>query len=221
MSQTDAPQASATQPAEPKRRSPIRLLVLLGLLAIVLGAFLFDLFYMYDAVNAATVRLQAAADEMSARPRKDGNNQFLTKEGAAQAIGFQPTRSRVEGGQLIEQYRWWGALPLERRYIEAIYQDADGQRYDHYTISNPDIYGNDVDPEAVKLNSDSPASDPATPQPETSSAGEGKTPGDVKTTPAGEDPVPSAYPSTPNVNDSSPDESDAKDKPAEDDPNET
>ena len=149
MSQTDAPQTSATQPAEPKRGSPIRLLVLLGVLAIVLGAFLVDLFIMFDAVNAATVRLQAAADEMASQPHENGKPQFLSREEVAQAIGFQPTSSRVENGTLIEQYRWWGALPLERRYIQVVYADPDGKNYGSYTINNRDIFGNDIDPEAA------------------------------------------------------------------------
>jgi hypothetical protein len=149
MSQTDAPQASVTQPAEPKRGSPIRLIVLLGVLAIVLGAFLVDLFVMFDAVNAATVRLQAAADEMASQPHENGRPQFLSREEVAQAIGFQPTSSRVENGALIEQYRWWGALPLERRYIQVVYADPDGKNYGSYTINNRDIFGNDIDPEAA------------------------------------------------------------------------
>jgi hypothetical protein len=215
MSQTDAPQTSVAQPAEPKRGAPIRLIVLLGILAVVLGAFLVDLFYMFDAVNTATVRLQAAADEMAERPRKDGKAQFLTKEGVAAAIGFAPTTSKVEGGRLVEHYRWWGALPLERRFIMVEYEDEAGTAYKGYEISNRDIFGNDVDPEAVNLNSDSPPSDPAnsSPPPDAPPPGNGQTP------PEREDSHPPT--DSPPPAESSPEESDTPDKSAESDPNET
>lgn len=163
MSQVDAPQPSATLPAEPKKGSPVRLVVLLGILAVVLGAFLVDLFYMFDAVNAAAVRLQVAADEMAKRPSEKGQSQSLTREAVATAIGFQPSTSKVEGGRLIEQYRWWGALPLERRYIQAFYSDADGKRYESYSINNRDIYGNDNDPDAVAADKQVPVDPNAVP----------------------------------------------------------
>ena len=143
MSQVDAPQPSATQPAEPKKGSPIRLIVLLGILAIVLTGFLVDLFWMYDQVKAASDRLQKAADEIAERPREEGKPQFLSREDVAKAIGFQPTTAKVENDQLIEHYRWWGALPLERRFIMVKYADSNGKYYSGYEISNRDIFGQD------------------------------------------------------------------------------
>jgi hypothetical protein len=139
------------------------LIVLLGILAIVLGAFLVDLFYMFDAVNAAAVRLQTAADEMAKRPSEKGKSQFLTQEGVVAAIGFAPTNSKVESGKLIEQYRWWGALPLERRYIQVFYSDAEGTNYDSFSINNRDIYGNDNDPEAGAAGNQAPVDPSAVP----------------------------------------------------------
>ena len=144
MSQVDASQPSATQPAEPKKGTPIRLIVLLAILAVVLTGFLVDLFWMYDQVKAASERLQKAADEIAERPREDGKPQFLSREEVAQAIGFQPTRSEVgEDGKLVEHYRWWGPLPLERRYIVAFYNDKEGKYYNTYRISNRNILGQD------------------------------------------------------------------------------
>lgn len=151
MSQLDSSQPAATQPVEPKKSSPVRLIVLLSVLAIVLTGFMVDMFWMYDSVDAAAQRLQAAADEMAGRPREEGKDQRLTREDVAQAIGFQPTTSKVEGDRLIEHYRWWGPLPLQRRFIMVDYSDAEGKAYNSYEISNPDIFGKDIDPDAIKL----------------------------------------------------------------------
>jgi len=177
-------------------------MVLLGVLAIVLSGFLVDMFWMYDSVKAASDRLQKAADEMAQRPNENGKAQFLSREGVATAIGFQPTTSKVENGRLIEQYRWWGSLPLPRRFIEVIYSDPDGSQYDKYEISNRDIFGNDVDPDEV--NKEQP---PATP------ADAGGTATDPSQTPSPPMPTGITGPPTPSGNEpagkeeSSPDES--------------
>jgi hypothetical protein len=164
MSQVDTPQSSATQPAEPKKGTPIRLILLLGILAVVLAAFLVDLFWMYDQVKAASERLQKAADEMAERPREEGKPQFLSHDEVAQAIGFAPTISEIdEEDRLIEHYRWWGSLPLKRRYIVARYKDKEGRQYSGYTISNRDIFGQDEE-EAMQQNQ-SPASSEPVPAP--------------------------------------------------------
>jgi hypothetical protein len=163
MSQIDAPQPAATHPAEPKKASPIRLIVLLAILAVVLTGFLVDMFVMYDSVKAASLRLQAAADEIAKRPREDGKSNYLAREGVAEAIGFRPTSSNLdENGRLVEYYRWWGSLPLQRRFIMVVYEDADGERYSGYEISNRNIYGQDEDDEALQVEQQ-PASTDATP----------------------------------------------------------
>lgn len=174
MSQIDAPQPAATQPVEPKKASPIRLMVLLVVLAIVLTGFLVDMFVMYDSVKAAAMRLQAAADATAERPRDKGKNDWLSREEVANAIGFQPTSSTVDAdGRLVEYYRWWGSLPLQRRFIMVEYVDGEGKIYNSYQISNRNIYGQDEDEEALKVEQ-SPSeegSTPATPMPPTPGTG--------------------------------------------------
>lgn len=165
MSQTESSPPAATQSAEPKRSSPIRLIVLLGILGILLAAFLVDMFVMYDSVNAAAARLQAASDETAGRSVKDSEEQQLTREGVVKAIGFEPTNNKVENGQLKEYYRWWGALPLQRRFIEVIYADQEGKHFVSYEISNRDIMGRDVDPDVAKPGQQTPAGDPEAPVP--------------------------------------------------------
>jgi len=165
MSQTDATQTSTTQPEVPKQGSPVRLIVLLLVLAVVLGAFLVDIFYMYDSVKAASERLQSAADTMAERPRENGKAQFLTRDGVAEAIGFSPTTAAVEDGRLVEHYRWWGSVPLQRRFIMVEYDDEGGTRYKGFEISNRDIFGNDEDPDVLSTtppSTPSPNPDPGT-----------------------------------------------------------
>lgn len=137
-------QPAVTQPVETKKGSPVRLIVLLCILGVVLAAFLVDMFVMRDSVKAAEKRLVAAANERSEQPfQKNGENPFLTREGVAQAIGFAPTNSEVEGGMLIEYFRWWGSLPLQRRYLKVIYEDEQGQKYHDYEIANAGFFGDE------------------------------------------------------------------------------
>jgi hypothetical protein len=138
-------------------------MVLLGILAIVLGAFLVDIFVMYDSVNAAVVRLNNADREASARAVTKDTSNFLSREGVEQAIGFKPTTSKVENGQLIEHYRWWGSLPLERRFIMVKYTDEQGKRYASSEVNNRNIFGEDVDEDAVNPDQQSPPGDPGQP----------------------------------------------------------
>jgi hypothetical protein len=171
MSHIDAPRPAATQPVEPKKASPIRLIVLLGILAIVLGAFLVDMFVMYDSVNAAVVRLNDADREASARAFDKDNPNSLSREGVEQAIGFKPTTSKVENGKLVEHYRWWGSLPLERRFIMVTYDDEQGKKYSQSEVSNRTIFGEDEDADAIEAEKQQPvpagASETPTPSPPT------------------------------------------------------
>jgi len=156
MSHIDTPQPAATQPVEPKKASPIRLIVLLGILAIVLGAFLVDMFVMYDLVNAAVVRLNDADREASARAFEKDNPNSLSREGVEQAIGFKPTTSKVEDGKLVEHYRWWGSLPLERRFIMVTYDDEQGKKYSKSEVSNRNIFGEDKDEDVIEAEQQQP-----------------------------------------------------------------
>ena len=154
-------QPAVTQPVEAKKGSPVRLIVLLGILGIVLTAFLVDMFVMYDSVKAAEKRLVETSRELAQKPfEANGESPYLTREAVAKVIGFAPTNSTAEGGQLKEYYRWWGALPLQRRFIEVIYKDEEGTRYDHFQISNSRLFGPDDDEllrqEAERLQQQSP-----------------------------------------------------------------
>lgn len=164
MSQTESSPPAATQPAEPKRSSPIRLIVLLAVLGVLLIAFLVDMFVMYDSVNAAAKRLNAAAMDASASSIEGDSTGFLPREGVVKAIGFEPTNSRIVDGKLVEKYRWWGAIPLERRFLEVNYDDEEGEKYQGYTISNANIFGQDVDEEAKPVQQE-PGADPEAPVP--------------------------------------------------------
>jgi len=182
MSQLDSPQP-ATRPAEPKPSSPVRLIVLLAILGIVLAGFLVDTFMMYDQVKAASKRLEAAANEVAGQSFDKSKPAWLSHEEVAKAIGFQPTNSNVEDGRLVEHYRWWGSIPLQRRFIMVMYDDVEGQRYSGYEISNRNIFGQDEDDLAKEVEPP-----PEQPQPEGGEAPpQGSMPMPMPGNPAGSD----------------------------------
>ena len=134
-------------PATPeKKSSPVRLIVLLSILAVLFAAWMYDMFVMYDQVKVAGKRLAAAHDAKSARGvDTSSSDNFMKTAEVQESIGFAPTRSQVKDGVLVEEYRWWGALPLQRRYIRVKYKDKDGNEYDDFEVFNASMFGGDDD----------------------------------------------------------------------------
>jgi hypothetical protein len=174
MSQTPQSAPEAASPPAENKGSPVRLIVLLAILAVVFAGLMADLFYMYDAVEAASKRLTDENDKVAQRPVSKGKTDFLSKDDVKTVIGFGPSATKVEDGKLFEYYRWWGPLPLSRRSIEVIYADESGSKYDGHNIANPMMFGGDDDPAppfvpapgtessgAPSEGSPSPPSDPA------------------------------------------------------------
>ncbi len=150
MSET-APANPETAPT-PNKGSSIRLMVLLAILLVVLAGYLVDLFSMYDGVKAATKRLDAAHEEVAAKAvGPNEKHPYLSRDAVEKAIGFPPTTSSTESGVLVEFYRWWGAIPLQRRFIEVSYKDPEGKDYHSYKVSNPRLIGDDEAEEAAEL----------------------------------------------------------------------
>jgi hypothetical protein len=146
MSQTPSSAPETVSPPAEKKGSPARLIVLLVILGVVFGGLMADLFYMYDAVEAASKRLSEESDRVAQRPvTREGSN-HMTRDDVAKAIGFSPSATKVEGGQLYEYYRWWGPIPLSRRSIEVIYADEKGSRFKEHNVANPTMFGGDQDP---------------------------------------------------------------------------
>lgn len=146
MSQTSGSaheSAASSPPVTGKKQSPVRLIVLLVILGIVFAGLMADLFYMYDAVEAASQRIDDAAAKKAEQPySKDENtSNFLTRTEVREAVGFGPTTSVVENGQLKESYRWWGPIPFKRRYIEVTYGNAEGLAYVGHEVANAAMFG--------------------------------------------------------------------------------
>jgi hypothetical protein len=127
--------SSASPPA--KKGSPLRLLILLGVLGVLFVGLMVDMFVMRDAVNAAAARLNDAHVKINAKGINPGDEAvFLTKSDIQDTIGFAPTYSEVQNDQLVEYYRWWGPIPLKRRYIVVFYDDQEGTKYQKYEVAN-------------------------------------------------------------------------------------
>lgn len=150
---------SVSSPAETpaKPRSPVMLIVLLLIMFALGGVLIVDNYVYYPACEEAFSRLEEAAAEHSRKSLADTGNEhaFFTKEDVRRTIGFGPTSQEVvDGRYLKEYYRWWGSLPLNRRYITVVYADKDGKQFKAHQIEN--------EVEAANLAPDTPVPDKTT-----------------------------------------------------------
>jgi hypothetical protein len=114
------------------------LIVLLCIMFVLGGALLVDLYVFKPQCDAAGEALGEAVAAQGAKSIDvtGRDKAFLAKEEVQQVLKRQPTVSKVVDGHLKEYYCWWGPLRLPRRYITAIYEDADGKRLRAYYVEN-------------------------------------------------------------------------------------
>lgn len=142
----DAPRADGASPHVPTSKpaapaSPARLLILLGLLAVVIGVYAYDFLVAKPGVTAAYEKLQAFVDDENKRSVKD--SAALTPDAIQKQLGMQPTSRTVneKDGYEVEYYRWWGHVPLlntRRHYISVVYLGQGTRKHtSHYLNENP------------------------------------------------------------------------------------
>jgi hypothetical protein len=109
---------------------------------------------------------------------------------------------------LTEHFRWWGAIPLQRRFIMVVYEDQQGTRYNRYEISNRNIYGQDEDEEAIKaeetVSNPVPGGAPTPPLTAPMPPGPPPIPGGGKSGEEGSEPTPDKEDPAPNSDDAPP-----------------
>jgi hypothetical protein len=190
---TTSTAADPTSPAPPaKKSSPVRLLILLAILAIVVGALGYDHLVAKPAWEAKYVEIQKMVDERN--QQGIGKADLVRSKDIQAVVGFPPTYTEVGKDKTVEWYCWWGQVPVinkRRRFITVVYEGNEPRRYSSHHQEAP--------PEDVV-----PDSSPAT------SNGSGK---DTPEGPpaSGAEPADSAEPSTPESSSESP----GRDKPAE------
>jgi len=110
----------------PPSGSPVRLYVLLGLLAIVVGAYGYDFFVAKPSCEAADKKIQEFVDARNKMGVKDKDGALVTSADIQKELGMQPTYvERHDDDQYtVEYYCWWGKMPMlsrRRHFISVVY----------------------------------------------------------------------------------------------------
>jgi hypothetical protein len=120
----NAPETPAPASAEPTpKTSSTRLLTLLGLLAVMIGALAYDRLYAGPGKDAAKDRIDQAVEAKVFKGVEDGadiknKSQMLpTDKDIREAIGFDPKWSKKDGDYTLQCFHWWGPIPLNRNYL--------------------------------------------------------------------------------------------------------
>jgi hypothetical protein len=134
----------------PRGVSPLRLMILLTILAVVGGALLYDWVIAPPRVKAANDKLlsevllynetglRSGASKAAAASRKaDG---MLYTEDIQGILGMTPTKTEETEHYTIEHYCWWGWVPRKRNFITVLYiGNAKKRHYStHYANMMPE-----------------------------------------------------------------------------------
>lgn len=117
--------SSPTPRSEPKQQgSNVRLIVLLGLLAAVIGAYAYDYLVAKPAAEAAEVKIQEFVDSRNKMGVRDA--EAVTPQEISKLLNMKPTivEKHPDENYEIEYYCWWGAVPLlntRRQFISVVY----------------------------------------------------------------------------------------------------
>jgi len=120
-----APASSASPPtaSAPKSGgSAVRLLVLIGILALAVGMWFYDYSYAGPGSESKYKEIDDMVIAKNAKGVKDGG--LVTRQDVAAVVGFQPTYVEQKPDCTIEWYCWWGKIPVLstwKRYITVVY----------------------------------------------------------------------------------------------------
>jgi hypothetical protein len=189
--QTDATTSAA--PASTSTRPPssgARLIVLLGLLGLVIGAYAYDYGVARPAVDAAEKRVNDFVDARNRLGVKEGSP--VTPDAVHKELGMKPTFVEKHPADYyeVEYYCWWGHVPvinLRRHFLALVYVGDEPRRFSSH-------HKNEVPPaEALPIMEKVPPStEEQPPQPGAPSAGEEKKKADSEKSASSDAPAPKA-----------------------------
>lgn len=133
------PAATATAP--PKKGGAVRLLILLVLLAIAVGALGYDYLVAKPAVDKAYKDIQALVDQRN--QAGVGKADLVRSKDIQELLGGKPTivEDHPKEGYTLEWYCWWGPVPFlntYRQYIVVVYVGDEPRRFStHHQNEKP------------------------------------------------------------------------------------
>ena len=180
----------AKERSAPAKASPVRLVILLGLLAVAVGAFAYDQFVAKPSADGASRKLEDAVIQLNAKgfdpdlsaeeKAKLRDERFVNPKKVQEILGRTPTYTEKHSDHAIEYYCWWGQVPgfNKRHYLSVVYlgKEPDLRYNTHYQNSRPPAeslpgYENVGDASAPGVNM---ASGAAPPEDWAKDTGEGK-----------------------------------------------
>ena len=142
----------APVPAEPKKKSPVRTLILFGILLLVIGAYAHDYFIAAPAAQEAHDTIQKLVDDRNAQGVKAAK--LVNSEDIQAAIGKAPSKVDKQKDYTIEVYRYWGGMMPQRQYISVLYLGDEEPRRHHVHYLNSMPHEDDY-PSETKIPEDS------------------------------------------------------------------
>lgn len=141
------PSAAASPSKQPTPTPPpessARLIVLLGLLAVAIGALAFDFAMAKPTNDAADEKIHKYVDESNRQSVKSGTR--VTSAEIQKLLGTKPTwtENHPEHNYDVEYYCQWGQVPLlnlRRHYLTVVYVGDEPRHYtSHYKNELPPI----------------------------------------------------------------------------------
>ena len=127
-----APPAPAPLPP-PAAGGSVRLVILIGVLLVVVGALGYDIVVLKPACDKAYADIQKLVDERNKQGVKTGS--LVTSADIQKLLGRKPTWTVEDEklGYTLEYYCWWGKMPLlnrRRHFIAVMYV---GQKPRHFS----------------------------------------------------------------------------------------
>jgi len=147
------PKTPAHAPPHPNRpTSPLRLMVLLGVLIVFGGALIYDWVIApprvkaaFDKLNETILKHNEVGLTADAKAKADASpiaqrGGLIYSEDVQKILGMAPTKVETSERYTIEHYCWWGWIPRNGNYITVLYIGNTGKHHYscHYANSLPE-----------------------------------------------------------------------------------
>jgi hypothetical protein len=147
-----------SKPIQPAAAAPpassARLLILLGLLAVVVGAYAYDYFVAKPACEAADKKIQDFVDARNKESVTSREGSLVTSADIQKELGMQPTyvEKHDDKQYTVEYYCWWGKMPLlsrRRHFISIVYVGNEPRRVSSHHREEPPAEALPIDAAAL------------------------------------------------------------------------